>query len=64
MQKLSSRDPNKRGPWDLVGRLGVGGMGVVYLATQNSETVALKVIRTDYLDDIAYRNRFQREVET
>ena len=51
MQPLSAKDPRTIGEFTLVGRLGVGGMGVVYLAARKSQTVALKVIKDDLLDD-------------
>ncbi|WP_432011636.1 penicillin-binding transpeptidase domain-containing protein [Streptomyces cucumeris] len=45
------------------GRLGVGGMGAVYLAyTRGGLPVALKVIRDEYAQDQEFRRRFAREV--
>ncbi|MDO8307195.1 MAG: serine/threonine-protein kinase [Actinomycetota bacterium] len=47
----------------LLGRLGVGGMGVVYLARQgDGDLVALKVIRPDLTADPQFRSRFTQEV--
>ncbi len=47
-------------------RLGVGGMGEVYLAEQKSmmRPVALKVLHPDLLEDSSYLERFYREVRT
>lgn len=39
-------------------------MGVVYLAARKSQTVALKVIKDDLLDDEAEATRFTREIST
>ncbi|GLW66537.1 hypothetical protein Arub01_47810 [Actinomadura rubrobrunea] len=59
-----SRDhPDKIGPYQVLGRLGEGGMGQVYLAASPSRRlVALKVIRPELLDDPHWRERFRREV--
>jgi hypothetical protein len=59
---LSLHDPRSVGPWAIHARLGAGGMGVVYLATQGDQTAAVKVIRPGLLDAPATRDRFRREV--
>ncbi|GGN42346.1 hypothetical protein GCM10011578_091580 [Streptomyces fuscichromogenes] len=57
-------DPSSVGGHRLVGRLGAGGMGVVYLArTPHGAWVALKVIREEYAGDPGFRARFRRETE-
>ena len=45
-------------------RLGIGGMGEVYLAEQRSmlRKVALKVLQPDLIEDKSYLERFYREV--
>ncbi|MFJ9246606.1 bifunctional serine/threonine-protein kinase/ABC transporter substrate-binding protein [Streptomyces sp. NPDC101776] len=63
MQALRAEDPETLGGHRLLARLGVGGMGVVYLArTTDGTPVALKVIRAEYAADPAFRARFRREV--
>ncbi|MEV4642217.1 serine/threonine-protein kinase [Actinoplanes sp. NPDC049548] len=60
---LRSRDPRRLGPYELLGRLGEGGMGTVYLARAESGTlVAVKMIRADLAPDDAFRRRFRSEV--
>ena len=64
MKPLSPKDPKTIGDFTLIGRLGAGGMGVVYLASRKSESVALKVIRESLIDDEVEATRFTREVVT
>lgn len=64
MEPLRPGDPQVVGPWTLLQRLGSGGMGVVYLASRDQELVALKVVRSHFLDDPGLRERFAREVDT
>ena len=64
MEPLNKKDPKTIGGFTLVGRLGKGGMGVVYLASRKSESVALKVIRDSLIDDESEATRFSREVAT
>jgi serine/threonine protein kinase len=56
--------PQRIGEFQVIRRLGAGGMGVVYLARQESlgREVALKLVRLDYLDVPGVRERFRREV--
>lgn len=64
VQALRPGDPPFVGGHRLLGRLGAGGMGVVYLARSTGGTlVALKVIRAEYAADHAFRTRFRREAE-
>ncbi|MER0244614.1 bifunctional serine/threonine-protein kinase/ABC transporter substrate-binding protein [Streptomyces sp. HSW2009] len=63
MQPLRSDDPSRIADHRLLGRLGAGGMGVVYLArSPGGALLALKVIRPEYADDPGFRARFRREV--
>ena len=62
--KLVVGDPSRIGPYRLVGLLGEGGMGRVYLgASAGGRQVAVKVIRPDVAADQEFRQRFRREVE-
>ncbi|WP_155059543.1 bifunctional serine/threonine-protein kinase/ABC transporter substrate-binding protein [Streptomyces blattellae] len=64
MERLLSSDPSLIGGHRLAGRLGAGGMGVVYLArSPHGAWCALKVIRAEYADDHGFRARFRREAE-
>lgn len=57
--------PERIGPFEILGVLGEGGMGIVYLARQDqpSREVALKVLRSAALGPSA-SVRFERESET
>ncbi len=60
---LRPSDPQNYGPYRLQGRLGSGGMGVVYLAFgPDNAPVALKVLQPYLAEDTEYRARFVREV--
>jgi len=64
MQPLKDSDPTKLGPYRLMGRLGAGGMGQVYLGVSPlAERVAVKVIKADHVDDSQVQERFEIEVE-
>ncbi|MFG1796005.1 serine/threonine-protein kinase [Nocardia sp. NPDC049149] len=63
MRPLGADDPSWIGDYRLLGLLGSGGMGRVYLGRNaGGRTVAVKVIRPDFLDDTEFRARFRREV--
>ena len=60
---LRDTDPAQVGRYRLTGRLGAGGMGVVYLGTaRDGSLAAVKVLRPELTDDPEFRNRFGREV--
>jgi hypothetical protein len=62
-EELLPTDPPAVGPYHLVGRLGAGGMGQVYLArSPGGRLVAVKVIRPELTADSGFRARFAREV--
>lgn len=61
---LEPNDPRRLGDFELTGRLGAGGMGVVYLGKgADGELVAVKLVRADLAHDATFRERFRREVE-
>ncbi|MEU1512012.1 bifunctional serine/threonine-protein kinase/ABC transporter substrate-binding protein [Streptomyces sp. NPDC005811] len=60
---LLPSDPSSLAGHRLLGRLGAGGMGVVYLGrTDEGALAAIKVIQTEYAEDAQFRARFRREV--
>ena len=62
-QKLEPRDPRKVGPYWLLGRLGSGGMGQVFLGrSPGGRLIAVKVVRAELAGQAEFRNRFAREV--
>ncbi|WP_432125344.1 bifunctional serine/threonine-protein kinase/ABC transporter substrate-binding protein [Streptomyces sp. bgisy082] len=62
MQPLRKADPSSIAGHRLLGRLGAGGMGVVYLArTAGGTLAALKLIRAEHAADPGFRERFRRE---
>ncbi|MGV9312135.1 bifunctional serine/threonine-protein kinase/ABC transporter substrate-binding protein [Streptomyces sp. NPDC003691] len=65
MERLLPSDPSRLGAYRLLGRLGAGGMGVVYLArAANGDLAAVKVIQPEYAEEQAFRARFRREADT
>lgn len=64
VDQLTQHDPRRIGPFEVLGRLGAGGMGLVYLARSASgRRVAIKTVRTELAEDQLFRVRFTREVE-
>jgi eukaryotic-like serine/threonine-protein kinase len=60
---LRPGDPQLVGPYRLVGQLGGGGMGRVFLGlSAGGRPVAVKVIRAELAGDLEFRVRFAREV--
>ncbi len=60
---LQTEDPREIGPYQLLGQLGSGGMGQVFLGVSaGGRPIAVKVIRTELATDPEFRARFRREV--
>jgi serine/threonine protein kinase len=60
---LQPDDPREIGPYRLLGKLGSGGMGHVFLGmSAGGRPIAVKVIREELADDPQFRSRFLREV--
>jgi eukaryotic-like serine/threonine-protein kinase len=56
-------DPAELGGYQLLGRLGQGGMGAVYLGRDgDGRLVAVKMIRPEFANDTEFRGRFRSEV--
>ena len=63
MKPLQSEDPRQVGRYQLLGRLGAGGMGEVFLGqSPGGRLVAVKLIRGELAADREFRVRFAREV--
>jgi protein kinase-like protein len=60
---LGPGDPASVGPYQLLGRLGAGGMGTVFLGRgHDGELVAVKVLRPELAGDPSFLRMFRHEV--
>ena len=63
MRPLGETDPATIASYRLLGILGSGGMGRVYLGESRSgRRVAIKIVRSELAADPGWRRRFAREV--
>ncbi|MFI0372471.1 protein kinase [Actinomadura sp. 1N219] len=64
---LTTADPTRLGGWELLGRIGAGGQGVVYLGRPaeiagGPSRVAVKLLHAQLLGNAGARERFVREL--
>ena len=63
MEPMRRWDPERIGPYAIIGRLGAGAMGQVYLARSTAgRLVAVKTIRVELAEEPGFRARFAHEV--
>ncbi|MHA6762431.1 outer membrane protein assembly factor BamB family protein [Streptacidiphilus sp. PAMC 29251] len=63
VDQLTAHDPRRIGAFEVLGRLGAGGMGLVYLARSSAgRRVAIKTVRAELAEDQLFRVRFAREI--
>ncbi|MEV0201434.1 serine/threonine-protein kinase [Nonomuraea sp. NPDC050691] len=63
MDPLRNGGPRQIGPYRLIGHLGSGGMGRVFLArSRGGRAVAVKVVHAELAGDAEFRRRFAEEV--
>src|SRR6516164_6395479 len=62
-EPLRRWDPDRIGPYTVLGRLGSGSMGQVYLGRSAAgRLVAIKTIRVELAEEAGFRTRFAQEV--
>ena len=62
-ETLRRWDPERIGPYAVLGRLGSGSMGQVYLGRSAAgRLVAVKTIRVELAEEAGFRTRFAQEV--
>src|SRR5258707_3989313 len=63
LESLRRWDPEQIGPFALLGRLGAGAMGQVYLGRSTAgRLVAVKTIKIEFAEEAGFRSRFAHEV--
>lgn len=63
MRPLTEDDPARVGDYTLVGRLGSGAMGTVYLGrSRGGRRVAVKLVSAGLAEETTFRDRFRHEI--
>ncbi|GGT33134.1 hypothetical protein GCM10014713_28340 [Streptomyces purpureus] len=62
MRPLGAEDPGRLGPYTLLGVVGAGGMGTVYLGRDGRTPVAVKTLLPDLAHEPQLLARFRREI--
>ncbi len=63
LEPLRRWDPERIGPFTVLGRLGAGAMGQVYLGRSTAgRLVAVKTIKIEFAEEAGFRTRFAHEV--
>jgi serine/threonine protein kinase len=63
LEPLRQWDPERIGPYSLLGTLGAGAMGRVYLGRSKAgRLVAVKTIKIEFAEEAGFRTRFAHEV--
>ena len=63
LEPLRRWDPERIGPFAVLGRLGAGAMGQVYLGRSTAgRLVAVKTIKIEFAEEAGFRTRFAHEV--
>jgi len=63
LEQLRRWDPERIGPYVLLGRLGAGAMGQVYLGRSTAgRLVAVKTIKIELAEEAGFRDHFAHEV--
>lgn len=63
MEPLRRSDPKTLGEYQLLGRLGAGGMGTAFLAERDHRLCVVKVFRSELTDNDSFGPRMARELE-
>jgi hypothetical protein len=64
MDSIQPGDPSRVGSYRVIGRLGAGGMGRVFLGVSPAgRKVAIKLINPEYASSSEFRERFAREID-
>ena len=63
MEPLKENDPKLLGDWRIMGRLGQGGGGTVFLAERGAQKAAVKMLLQEFVDDDLARQKLATEAE-